>query len=167
MSCWSVFNSLNFSLNLYSELFAIFYKNLISCCSSKRTFLWDLCHQEFLLINHLSSNFSHYNQDPPNIFLDFIAIHTFWNGIPCWLRGFDVFNPETLNISLPKPASMGTTQSPGLRDVTSLPTSITSPTPSFPPTAGRGHKIGYEPMETRPMICYSQFSVFSLQHFKD
>lgn len=65
-----------------------------------------------------------------------------------------------VNTSLPKPASTGTTQSPGWKDVTSLPTSSTSPTPSFPPTAGRGHKIGYDPTAWRHNQWPGQFSLY-------
>ena len=46
---------------------------------------------------------------------------------------------------LPIPGLDTTTQSPLLRVVTSAPTEVTTPTPSPPPTAGKGGLIAYTP----------------------
>ena len=45
----------------------------------------------------------------------------------------------------PRPGLDSTTQSPLLSMVTSAPTEVTTPTPSPPPTAGRGGVVPYTP----------------------
>ena len=46
---------------------------------------------------------------------------------------------------VPEEGGDGITQSPGERPWTALPTECTSPTPSYPPTAGTSGLTGYTP----------------------
>lgn len=47
---------------------------------------------------------------------------------------------------IPEVGGKAITQSPGERDFTAAPIAWTSPTPSYPPTAGGGGLTGYTPM---------------------
>ena len=56
-----------------------------------------------------------------------------------------MYEPETERWHAPKEGGDGITQSPGDRPLTAEPTECTSPTPSYPPTAGSGGLTGYTP----------------------